>query len=110
MPNDAKLGMLVGVFGVLVAAVVLSQPPGQPADPQTKEQAGAPAPPPADVAARLPPAPAPAVAARPSEPQSSPVARSRDRRELQGKPAGSSPTRNDVDARPTSRQGADEEP
>ena len=88
MPNDAKLGMLVGVLGVLVAAVVLSQSPGQPANPQAKEKAGAPATHPADTAAaRLPPASAP-------EPQSSPVPR----------------TKKDVDAQPTSRQGMDEEP
>jgi hypothetical protein len=48
MPNDAKLGFLVGVAGVVVAAVVFVQNPAPPAESQTaSEPASAVAPPPA---------------------------------------------------------------
>jgi hypothetical protein len=101
MPNDAKLGMLAGVLGVLIAAVVLSQPPGQPANTPIDEKDAAPA---GAAAAHLPPAPGSV------EPPSSPVARAKDKGS-QAEPAAGSAVRNDVDGQPTSRQGgADEGP
>ena len=87
MTNDAKLGMLAGVLGVIVAAVLFANTP-QPAQPQPS--------------AAVPPlkdAP-PTAAATPPEAStaalpSTPVAR----------------TRKEVDAQPASRpSGADEEP
>ena len=87
MTNDAKLGMLAGVLGVIVAAVLFANTP--PAAPSQPSAAGPPlkeAPP---TAAATPPEAG--TAALPS----TPVAR----------------TRKDVDAQPASRQGgADEEP
>ncbi|AWM38922.1 hypothetical protein GobsT_28480 [Gemmata obscuriglobus] len=43
MTNDAKLGMLVGVVGVVLAAVFLVKPPAQPvsAEPQSQVQPAA---------------------------------------------------------------------
>lgn len=78
MPNDAKLGFLVGVAGVIVAAVMFSQQP----------QAS---PPPAVETAAVPShsvAPPPAPAATPVEkPRAHPAALPRTREELQGRPA-----------------------
>lgn len=91
MTNDAKLGMLVGVLGVIVAAVLLTKP----APPVQSQPAAAEAPAPTN--------PAPTVATitppevrRASEPlTSTPVAR----------------TRKEVEGQSTSRSGgADEEP
>ncbi|MFM8271780.1 MAG: hypothetical protein ACKODX_05535 [Gemmata sp.] len=87
MTNDAKLGMLAGVLGVILAAVFLAKP-AQPvaAESQTKQ---APAP---TASAPVPGAP---PQAGPAALPSTPVAR----------------TRRDVDATPASRQVAhDEEP
>ena len=89
MTNDAKLGMLAGVLGVIVAAVLFADAPPPPPPPS---QPSAAVPPPKDApptAAATPPQAG--TAALPS----APVAR----------------TRKDVDAQPASRQaGADEEP
>ena len=91
MTNDAKLGMLAGVLGVIVAAVLFTNPP-----PPARSGPGGAEP-------RPPPKPAPAVATvAPSEvrgesgaPASTPVAR----------------TRKEADGQSTSRPaGADEEP
>ncbi len=42
MTNDAKLGMLAGVLGVVIAAVFFTKPPPQPPDAPAKPQAAAP--------------------------------------------------------------------
>jgi hypothetical protein len=75
MPNDAKLGMLAGVCGVIVAAVMFAQPrpppetpPGAKADSAQTVQPGA--------VANTPVAP---------EPASTPVVRTR--KEVDGQPA-----------------------
>ena len=91
MTNDAKLGMLVGVLGVIVAAVLLTSP----APPvQSQPTAEAPA----------QPAPAPAVATVVPPPE---VRRG-------GEPLASTPvarTRKEVEGQATSRSGgADDEP
>jgi hypothetical protein len=98
MKNDAKLGMLAGVLGVIVAAVLFAQtpPPGAPARPDTAgEPKGNPGPPPV-ATATAPPAGEPARPAADAAPlASTPVPR----------------TRKETEARPTSRgAGADEEP
>jgi hypothetical protein len=88
MPNDAKLGMLAGVCGVLVAAVLLGQPrqPLPPADALAGEKG---------VAQPAGKAATPAPSADAAEPPSTPIAR----------------TRKDADAQPASRQaGPDDEP
>ncbi|MBP3960521.1 hypothetical protein J8F10_35300 [Gemmata sp. G18] len=98
MTNDAKFGMLVGVLGVVGAAVFFAKPPAQPGapDPQAKQQTSVQTALPANtpVATTTPVAhiqPDPGLAALPS----TPVVR----------------TRKDVEAQPTSRQsGSDEEP
>jgi hypothetical protein len=94
MKNDAKLGMLAGVLGVIVAAVMFANAP--PPVAQSRPGAG-PAPPaketPAPQATLTAPA-APADASAPALP-ATPVVR----------------TRKDVAAQPASRPGgADEEP
>jgi hypothetical protein len=98
MKNDAKLGMLAGVLGVIVAAVLFAKAPPPPdpthsganADPPAKEKPAQPAP--ATSTANTPAGPVEAnTAALPT----TPVGR----------------TRKDVDAQPTSRPaGTDEEP
>ena len=96
MKNDAKLGMLAGVLGVVVAAVVLTGAPppvaqARPDEPQAKQGAPPAATPP--VAAT--PAASPGAAADTAALPATPVAR----------------TRKEADAQPTSRSGAaDEEP
>lgn len=71
MTNDAKLGMLVGVVGVVLAAVFLAQPPAPPAE-AAPPVAAQPQP------AALPSAPAAtATAAKPPAFPSTPVARAR---------------------------------
>jgi hypothetical protein len=90
MTNDAKLGMLVGVLGVIVAAVLLTNPaPPVQSQPSAAE---APAPTPAPAVATV----APPEVRRASEPlASTPVAR----------------TRKEAAGQSTSRSGgADEEP
>lgn len=83
MTNDAKLGMLAGVLGVIVAAVLFANAP----PPTAQSQPSAAGPP----AKEAPATPEASTAALPS----TPVGR----------------TRKDVDAQPASRQaGADEEP
>jgi len=78
MPNDSKLGLLAGVAGVVVAAVMLGQPASPPG--------------PAENAKSVPvPAATPAIA----KPASTPVA-SRNRPEVEGKTA-SRPARSDDD-------------
>jgi hypothetical protein len=88
MKNDAKLGMLAGVLGVIVAAVLFANTP----PPTAQSRPGA-----ADPPAKEKPAP-PTVATAPEANTaalpSTPVAR----------------TRKDVDAQPTSRAGGEEEP
>jgi len=100
MTNDAKLGMLAGVIGVIVAAVFFTKQPPPPltVEPQVKQpqalQTAMPTPPsalgsPAATTVVTPPE------ARPAALPSTPVVR----------------TRKDVDAQPTSRQpGIEEEP
>lgn len=93
MTNDAKLGMLAGVLGVIVAAVLLSNAPPRGA----QSQPGASIQPtPKEKPTPTTPAATPATpGASPAALPSSPVAR----------------TRKDVDAQPTSlSSGADEEP
>ena len=87
MTNDAKLGMLAGVLGVIVAAVLFANTPQpDPSQPSAAVPLAKDVPP---TAAATPPEAG--TAALPS----TPVAR----------------TRKDVDAQPASRQGsADEEP
>ena len=86
MANDAKLGMFAGVLGVIVAAVLFTDPP-PPVDPARP------------VATVVPPATA--------QPASLPTASA-------AVPLPSTPiarTRKEVDAVPTARQvGADDEP
>lgn len=98
MTNDAKLGMLTGVVGVLFAAVFLTKPPAQPvaSEPPVPAQTRAQAQP-----AAVPSAPASApradavASSAPAAFPSTPVVR----------------TRKDVSAQPTARQPlADEEP
>ena len=89
MTNDAKLGMLVGVLGVIVAAVLLTNPAPPVQSQPTAEAPAQPSPAPA-VATVAPP-----EARRGSEPlTSTPVAR----------------TRKEVEGQSTSRSGGDEEP
>ncbi|HEY1191761.1 MAG TPA: hypothetical protein VGE74_29285 [Gemmata sp.] len=98
MTNDAKLGMLVGVVGVVMAAVFLTKPTPQPvaAEPPAQPQRSS-------VAAELPRtnpsasvvAHAPRTEDQPAEFPSTPVVR----------------VRKDVPAQPTARHTAsDEEP
>lgn len=96
MTNDAKLGMLTGVVGVLFAAVFLAKPPEPPAAPEPPAPAQAHAQP-----AAVPSAPAntpragAVASAAPAAFPSTPVVR----------------TRKDVAAQPTARRPlADEEP
>ena len=85
MTNDAKLGMLAGVLGVIVAAVLFANAP----PPTAQSQPSAVGPP-------------PTAAAPTATPEASTAA-------LPSTPVGR--TRKDVDAQPASRQaGADEEP
>jgi hypothetical protein len=92
--NDAKLGMLAGVLGVIAAAVLFtSTPPSSaPARPDpTGEPSAGPGAPPVAAATSAPATPA----ARATALDSTPVAR----------------TRKETDARPTARgTGPDEEP
>jgi hypothetical protein len=89
MTNDAKLGMLAGVLGVVVAAVLFGNAP----PPEAGAGAASPE------AAGLPQAPTAATPARPP-PEASAAAL----------PATPVPrTRKDLDAQPASRS-ADEEP
>ncbi len=90
MTNDAKLGMLAGVLGVIVAAVLFANaPPGPTAEAPPKEK-----PPPEAVP---PPAATPAGS------------RQADTVALPSTPVPR--TRKDLDVQPASRQGgADEEP
>jgi hypothetical protein len=77
MPNDAKLGFLVGVAGVIVAAVMFSQQP-EPSSPPVVETAAVPS------RTATPPAPA----ATPVEkPRAHPATLPRTREELQGRTA-----------------------
>ncbi|MBN9119187.1 MAG: hypothetical protein J0I06_08505 [Planctomycetes bacterium] len=92
MTNDAKLGMLVGVLGVIVAAVLFtSAPPPAPPQAGVPEPSAQPKAAPPAVATVVPP-----IARGEKEPlASTPVAR----------------TRRDASAQPVSRSGgADEEP
>ena len=94
MSNDAKLGMLAGVCGVIVAAVVLGQPQPQsqpvtapPATAEAKEQA--PPPPaaePTTTTTHEQPAPGPTSA--PDLP-STPVVRTK--KDVEGQPASRQP-------------------
>jgi hypothetical protein len=91
MKNDAKLGMLAGVLGVIVAAVLFANnPPAPDARPQANM--------PPEPKPQPRPKPAPTATAVPSpdaEPSSTPVVR----------------TRKEPDAQPASRSGlAEEEP
>jgi hypothetical protein len=101
MTNDAKLGMVAGVAGVIVAAVLLSgnpppaaqSKPGAPVEPGKKDRTASQPQVPSGTAptAAVTPAPTEAHAALPS----TPIPR----------------TRKDVDAQPASRPGGtDEEP
>lgn len=93
MKNDAKLGMLAGVLGVIVAAVLLANAP----PPAAQSQPGTTGPPakdkPAQPTTTANTPPATPDANTPAMP-STPVAR----------------TRKDVDAQSTSRTGGEEEP
>jgi predicted lipid-binding transport protein (Tim44 family) len=98
MTNDAKLGMLVGVIGVVVAAVLFGNPAPQPAS--------APANPPAPSK----PVAAAASVAPPASPQAAAAVVAVAPREPSGLPA--TPvvrTRKEIDAQPTSRRPADDE-
>lgn len=94
MTNDAKLGMLVGVLGVVVAAVLFGNPAPQP----TASEPPAPAKP-AALSASAPVAAAVAIA-----PPESP----RDRPPLPTTPVVR--TRKEADAQTASRPTFDEEP
>jgi hypothetical protein len=87
MKNDAKLGMLAGVLGVIVAAVLFANTPPPTAQSQPGE---------ANPSAKEKPAPPTATApeANTAALPSTPVAR----------------TRKDVEGQSTSRQAGDEEP
>jgi hypothetical protein len=100
MTNDAKLGMVAGVVGVIIAAVLLSNAPppaqsksGEGAEPRPKEKLAAqhaqPGTPPAAVTPASEPTPETNAAALPS----TPVIR----------------TRKDADAQPASRAGGMDE-
>jgi hypothetical protein len=94
MKNDAKLGMLAGVLGVIVAAVLFANappPPPVPANSVTPE-------------ARPPPTAQPGLAETAS---TSPVAPETSDA-LPSTPVAR--TRKDVDAQPTGRGGGMEEP
>ena len=81
MPNDAKLGLLAGVAGVVLAAALYF--PGSPAGPP-------------------PPGP-PAAAALPAVPVPSPVARATPQTPTAPPVAVVAGTRGELEARPTSR-------
>ena len=85
MQNDSKLGMLAGVGGVVVAAVLLSRnPPAVPSAPAPVVQS----------AAKAAPAPANAASMPPRTPAAStPVARGRP--EIEGKTASRSSNEDD---------------
>src|SRR5687767_13562437 len=100
MPNDAKLGLLAGVLGVIVVAVVsagrppIPRPPGNSPTPQENapSKVATPAVDPVAVVAPDPrPAPTAAPAVLSAEPPSTPVVRTR--REPDATPA--SRTRDD---------------
>lgn len=91
MTNDAKLGMLVGVVGVVVAAVLFGNPA-----PPTPE-------PPAPAKAATVPASAPVATAASIAPSELP----RDRPSLPTTPVVR--TRKEADAQPTSRRPSDDE-
>jgi hypothetical protein len=83
MPNDAKLGLLIGVIGVIVAAALpLSRPPSGVPSPQAAALAEQP-----HAVGSLPAVPS-SPTAQLAEPAASPVVR----------------TKVETDARPTSRQ------
>ena len=91
MPNDAKLGLLAGVIGVIVAAAVsLNRPPGAapPVETAAPDATGKPA---ASAGAKAVP-PGDAGPAKPPDPPSTPVAR----------------TKRDVDATPARRTPMDD--
>ncbi|QJW94149.1 hypothetical protein FTUN_1668 [Frigoriglobus tundricola] len=101
MKNDAKLGMLAGVLGVLVAAVLFANAPPAPS-PQPK----ATGPSAKDAAPKGRPAPPAATPAAPPTPGTSPEVSTAA---LPSTPVGR--TRKDVPAQPAARSsGADEEP
>ncbi len=84
MQNDSKLGMLAGVGGVVVAAVLLSRnPPAGPSAPAPVVQS----------AAKAAPAPANAAAVARVPAASTPVARGRP--EIEGKTASRSSNEDD---------------
>jgi hypothetical protein len=87
MPNDAKLGLLAGVIGVIVAALLSS--PATPAPPANDTSAPLPS---AKSIARSEPAPPSTPAVLPAELGSTPVAK----------------TKQEFDATATSRDRADE--
>lgn len=96
MKNDAKFGMLAGVLGVVVAAVLFANNPppaaqSQPAAPgEPKAKASTPM---AATAPAAPTTPSTATTANAAALPSTPVAR----------------TRKETDAQPTARSGASEE-
>ncbi len=87
MTNDAKLGMLAGVLGVIVAAVLFANAP----PPAAQSQPSAAVPPPKDTPA------SPTAATSPPEATTAAL------------PSTPVRTRKDVDAQSTSRQGGMEE-
>jgi len=94
MTNDAKLGMLAGVLGVIVAAVLLTNAPPRNAQPQ----------PGASIQPTLKEKPAPTA------PVATPATSSGNSAALPSSPVAR--TRKDVNAQPTSlsSSGVDEEP
>ncbi len=98
MTNDSKLGMLAGVLGVVVAALLINKgDPPRPAEPQPTTKSTVLA------------TPSKPLAARPESPNTANNSATATGGEVTSTPVVR--TRKDVDAQPTSRQpGADEEP
>jgi hypothetical protein len=98
MKNDAKFGMLAGVLGVIVAAVIFANAP----PPSAQSRPGATGPPAKDKPAPVAAAPnatnAPAASASPEVSTAA----------LPSTPVGR--TRKEVEGQSTSRQGGEEEP
>ena len=100
MPNDAKLGLLTGVLGVIVVAALSAQRPPQPAA-VTATPPATPAKTPEPPTSESPvPEPHPAAVESPPEPEVLPA-------ELPSTPVVR--TRKEPDARPTSRTRNDDD-
>ena len=94
MPNDAKLGLLAGVIGVIAAAVLSANRPAPAPVPAVPTHASGPAAPRIEKPLRARDVVASTPSAQPADPPSTPIVRSR--READGTRAARTPA-DDID-------------